>query len=214
MADVVAEIRRVAALLKRDSSRWCSAVALHHGAGRRALAERHAGMSVLQIDAHADLRDTYMGSPFNHACAMRRVLEFARCTQVGIRSLSPEEASIAASLRTEIFFDINMRNDRDWIDRIVDTLADKVYISIDCDGMDPAIMSAVGTPEPGGLSWYEMLTLLRRVISNRQVVGCDLVELAPIPGLMAPNLLCAKMIYKILTYQFSKWGLGQARERR
>ena len=206
MADVVAEIRRVAALLvARD--KFPVVLGGEHSITApvvAALAERHTGMSVLQIDAHADLRDTYMGSPFNHACAMRRVLEFARCTQVGIRSLSPEEASIAASLRTKIFFDISMRNDRDWIDRIVDTLADKVYISIDCDGMDPAIMPAVGTPEPGGLSWYEMLTLLRRVISNRQVVGCDLVELAPIPGLMAPNLLCAKMIYKISTYQFAR----------
>jgi agmatinase len=206
MADVVAEIRRVAAPLVA-SDKFPVVLGGEHSITApvvAALAERHAGMSVLQIDAHADLRDTYMGSPFNHACAMRRVLEFARCTQVGIRSLSPEEASVAASLRTEIFFDVSMRNDRSWIDRIVDTLADKVYISIDCDGMDPAIMPAVGTPEPGGLSWYEMLTLLRSVISNRQVVGCDLVELAPIPGLMAPNFLCAKLIYKILTYQFTK----------
>jgi N1-aminopropylagmatine ureohydrolase len=169
-----------------------------------ALAARHPGLSVLQIDAHADLRDQYMGTRFNHACAMRRVLESAPCTQVGIRSLSTEEAKAAPSLPTTIFWDVNMRNDPTWIQRVVDSLSETVYITIDCDGMDPAIMPAVGTPEPGGLSWAEMLSLLRAVISNRRVVGCDLVELCPIPGMVAPNFLCAKLIYKILTYQFSK----------
>ena len=145
-----------------------------------------------------------MGTRFNHACVMRRVLEFARCTQVGIRSLSTEEAKTAPTLPTEIFFDVTMRNDANWIDRVVDSLGETVYITIDCDGMDPAIMPAVGTPEPGGLSWAEMIGLLRSVISNRRVVGCDLVELCPIPGMVAPNFLCAKLIYKILTYQFAK----------
>ena len=159
---------------------------------------------MLQIDAHADLRDCYMGTRYNHACAMRRVLEFARCTQVGIRSLSTEEAKAAPTLPTDIFFDVDMRQDKNWIEQVVESLGETVYITIDCDGMDPAIMPAVGTPEPGGLSWYEMLSLLRSVISNRHVVGCDLVELCPIPGMVAPNFLCAKLIYKILTYRFSK----------
>ena len=92
-----------------------------------------------------------MGTRFNHACAMRRVLEFARCTQVGIRSLSTEEAEAAPTLPTDIFFDVNMRQDANWIDRVVESLGETVYITIDCDGMDPAIMPAVGTPEPGGL---------------------------------------------------------------
>jgi agmatinase len=108
------------------------------------------------------------------------------------------------TLPTEIYYDINMRTDEDWIDRIVDSLSETVYITIDCDGMDPGIMPAVGTPEPGGLSWYEMLTLLRRVIEQHRVVGCDVVELCPIPGLVAPNFLCAKLIYKMLTYRFHK----------
>jgi agmatinase len=168
-----------------------------------ALAAKHPGLSVLQIDAHADLRDTFMGSPYNHACAMRRVLEHARGTQVGIRSLSPEESAAAPTLPTEIFYDFNMRLDPHWIDRVVDSLGETVYITIDCDGMDPAIMPAVGTPEPGGLSWYELLLLLRRVIESRRVVGCDLVELSPLPGLAAPNFLCAKLIYKILSYRFA-----------
>jgi agmatinase len=95
-----------------------------------------------------------------------------------------------------------MRQDSNWIDRVVDSLGETVYITIDCDGMDPAIMPAVGTPEPGGLNWYELLGLLRRVFESRQVVGCDLVELCPMPGNVAPNFLCAKLIYKILAYKF------------
>jgi agmatinase len=133
---------------------------------------------------------------------MRRVLDYARATQVGIRSLSPEEAVAAPSLPTTIFYDFNMRRDPDWIDRVVESLSDRVYITIDCDGLDSGIMPAVGTPEPGGLSWYETLSLLRRVIESKTVVGCDLVELCPLPGLAAPNFLCAKLIYKILSYRF------------
>lgn len=167
-----------------------------------AVAARHPGLSVLQIDAHADLRETFMGTPFNHACAMRRVLDHARATQVGIRSLSPEEAAAAPGLPTRIFYDYNMRDDPRWMDRVVESLSDTVYITIDADGLDPGIMPAVGTPEPGGLSWYETLKLLRKVIEARTVVGCDLVELAPLPGNVAPNFLCAKLVYKILSYRF------------
>lgn len=167
-----------------------------------ATARQHPGLSVLQIDAHADLRDSFMGTPHNHACAMRRTLEHARTTQVGIRSLSTEEAEAIPSLGTTIFYDVSMRRDPQWIDRVVDSLAGKVYITIDADGLDPAIMPAVGTPEPGGLSWYETLALLRKVFESRNVVGCDLVELCPLPGLAAPNFLCAKLMYKMLTYRF------------
>jgi N1-aminopropylagmatine ureohydrolase len=162
------------------------------------------GLSVLQIDAHADLRDCYMGTPHNHACAMRRSLEFARATQVGIRSMSTEEAEVAPRLNTTIFYDAHMRKDPDWINRVVETLNGPVYITIDVDGMDPAIMPATGTPEPGGLSWYEILALLRATITKKQVVACDVVELSPLPGLMAPNFLCAKLVYKILTYRFAQ----------
>jgi agmatinase len=171
-----------------------------------ALAEKHRDLSVLQIDAHADLRETYMGTPHSHACAMRRVLEHARATQVGIRSLSPEEAADVPTLPTRIFYDFKMRRDQNWIDRVVDSLGETVYITIDCDGLDPGIMPAVGTPEPGGLSWYETLTLLRRVIESRRVIGCDLVELCPIPGNVGPNFLCAKLVFKILAYRFGRVG--------
>src|SRR5437899_2824359 len=204
MDEAVREIRRVVAeIVKRD--KFPVVLGGEHSITPpvvAAVAAKNPGMSVLQIDAHADLRDSFMGTPHNHACAMRRVLEYARATQVGIRSLSPEEAAAAPTLPTEIFYDFNMRQDEGWIERVVDSLGETVYITIDCDGLDPAIMPAVGTPEPGGLTWYEMLALLRRVIEARRVVGCDLVELCPIPGNVAPNFLCAKLIYKILSYRF------------
>jgi agmatinase len=208
--EVTTEIRRVAAeIVGRD--KFPVFLGGEHsitGPIVAAMAQKHSGLSVLQLDAHADLRDTYMGTPHNHACAMRRALEYARATQVGIRSLSPEEAAAAPTLPTEIFYDFNMRHDENWIERVVDSLSETVYITIDVDGLDPAIMPATGTPEPGGLSWYEVLALLRRVIESRNVVGCDVVELAPMPGMVAPNFLCAKLIYKILSYKFA--GLAAA----
>ena len=116
--------------------------------------------------------------------------------------MSTEEAEAAPGLKTTIFYDALMRQDPQWIDRVVDTLSGPVYITIDVDGLDPAIMPATGTPEPGGLSWYEILALLRATIATQDVVACDVVELSPLPGVMAPNFLCAKLIYKILTYRF------------
>ena len=169
-----------------------------------AVAEKHKNLSVLQIDAHADLRRDYMGTPHSHACAMRRTLDFAKVTQVGIRSLSAEEAEDAPSLNTTIFYDYNMRQDPAWMDRVVDTLSENVYITIDVDGFDPAIMPATGTPEPGGLSWREGLALLRKAIEKRNVVAWDIVELSPMGGNVAPNFLCAKLVYKMLGYRFKE----------
>lgn len=171
-----------------------------------AAAAKHRGLHVLQIDAHADLRDSYMGTPHNHACAMRRSLEYAAITQVGIRSMSTEEAKAAPRLNTRIFYDHSMRKHANWITRVVESLGDPVYITIDVDAMDPAIMPATGTPEPGGLSWYEMLDLMRATMAARTVVAFDIVELSPLPGLMAPNFLCAKLIYKMLGYRFGDAG--------
>jgi agmatinase len=168
-----------------------------------AAARKYSGMSVLQIDAHADMRDSYMGTQHNHACAMRRALHYARLTQVGIRSLSTEEAQILPKLNTTVFYDVSMRKDPNWMDAVVESLAEDVYISIDVDGMDPAIMPATGTPEPGGLSWPEITALLRLVAERRRIVSADVVELSPIPGMVAPSFLCAKLIYKLLTYRFA-----------
>jgi agmatinase len=206
MDEVVGEIRRVASEIV-NRGKFPVVLGGEHSITPpvvAALAAKHKGLSVLQIDAHADLRDSFMGTPHNHACAMRRTLEHAPITQVGIRSLSTEEAAAIPSLKTRVFYDFNMRQDPAWIDRVVESLGDKVYITIDVDGFDPAIMPATGTPEPGGLSWHEGLSLLRRVIERRQVVGCDIVELSPMPGNAAPNFLCAKLVYKILSYRFGK----------
>jgi agmatinase len=206
MDEVVDEIRRVSAEIV-NRGKFPVILGGEHSVTPpvvAAVAAKHKGLSVLQIDAHADLRDSFMGTPHNHACAMRRTLEHAPLTQVGIRSLSSEEAADIASLKTRIFYDFNMRQDPSWMDRVVDSLGDTVYITIDVDGFDPAIMPSTGTPEPGGLSWYEGLGLLRRVIERRTVVGCDIVELSPMPGNAAPNFLCAKLLYKILSYRFGK----------
>lgn len=169
-----------------------------------AFAERMADLCVLQIDAHSDLRDSYQGSRYSHACAMRRVVERVPATQVAIRSVSREEAEALPGLPTTIYYDRTMRRDPEWMARVVESLGPRVYLTIDCDGLDPAIMPAVGTPEPGGLSWAELLTLIRMVISEREVVGCDVVELCPLPGLIAPTFLCAKLISKILAYRFGR----------
>src|SRR5665213_2062812 len=175
MEEVVAEIQRVTAeLVSRD--KFPLILGGEHSITApvvAALSAKHKGLSVLQIDAHADLRETYMGTRHNHACAMRRVLDHAKTVQVGIRSLSAEEAAEVPNLATRIFYDYNMRQDPKWIDRVVESLSETVYITIDADGLDPAIMPSVGTPEPGGLSWYETLALLRKVIESRKVVGVD-----------------------------------------
>ena len=206
MDEVVCEIRRVASELV-NRGKFPLVLGGEHSitpAVVGAVAGKHPGLSVLQIDAHADLRESFMGTPHNHACAMRRTLEFAKTTQVAIRSLSTEEAVDLPLLNTTIFYDYNMQRDPNWMDRVVDTLNDNVYITIDVDGFDPAIMPATGTPEPGGLSWYEGLALLRKVIERRNVVAWDIVELSPMGGNVAPNFLCAKLIYKMLAYKFGK----------
>ncbi len=206
MEEVVAELRRVASELVHRS-KFPVFLGGEHSITPplvAAVAEKHPKLSVLQLDAHADLRRDYMGTPHSHACAMRRTLEFAKTTQVGIRSLSSEEAADVPSLPTTIFYDYNMRRDPNWMDRVVDTLGDDVYITIDVDAFDPAIMPATGTPEPGGLSWYEALALLRKTIERRNVVAWDIVELSPMGGNVAPNFLCAKLIYKMLAYRFGK----------
>jgi agmatinase len=168
-----------------------------------AAAARFPGVGVLQIDAHADLRDSYLGERHSHACAMRRTLEHAPVVQVGIRNLSAEEVQVLPTLRSTIFYDWNMRDDPDWMTRVIAALPARVYITIDLDGLEPGLMPAVGTPEPGGLSWRELTQLLRRVFKAREVVACDVVELSPIPGLAAPNFVAAKLVYKLLTYKFA-----------
>jgi agmatinase len=168
-----------------------------------AAAAKYRGLSVLQIDAHADLRASYEGERHSHACAMRRTLEHAPLVQVGIRNISGTEVEALPDLKTTIFYDWNMRDDPDWITRAVDALSDTVYITIDLDGLDPGMMPAVGTPEPGGLSWRELTRLLRHTFERKRVVACDVVELCPLDGIASPNFIAAKLVYKLLTYKFT-----------
>lgn len=204
------EIHRVAAGLL-DAGKFLVTIGGEHSITSpivSAAAARHAGLSVLHIDAHADLRDAYQDQRHSHACAMRRTLDFAPLVQVGIRNISAEEVDALPSLGTTMFYDWNMREDPDWIEKAVGALSETVYITIDLDGLEPGLMPAVGTPEPGGLSWRELTRLLRRTFERKTVVACDVVELCPIPGLASPNFVAAKLVYKLLTYQF---GLGSDR---
>ena len=163
----------------------------------RALRERFDRLSVLQLDAHADLRDEYEDSKYSHACVMRRVLECCPIVQVGIRSMSQEEYRFLAKNQLRPFFAQGLPLDEE---AIVSALSEDVYITIDLDVLDPSIMSAVSTPEPGGMSWHEVLRILRRVAERRRIVGFDVVELCPREGPLSCAFLAAKLAYKLIGY--------------
>jgi len=167
-----------------------------------AAAERFPGVKVLHLDAHADLREKYQGSRYSNACVMRHITRHAPIVQVGIRSLSKEELDFIQDRKIPCFFAHQLQQDPGFRDEIVSCLDGFVYISIDLDVFDPSIMPAVGTPEPGGPGWYEVLALLRRVIGKCQIVGFDVMELLPIPQIVAPDFLAARLVYKLLSYIF------------
>jgi agmatinase len=161
-------------------------------------------LSVLQIDAHTDLRPEYEGSEWSHASVMARVRDRTDIVAVGIRALSREEReSLRGADNIHVFFADDIQEGDAWIDDVLACLGDPVYLTFDVDGLDPALVPATGTPEPGGLGWYPVLKLLRRVFRERRVVAADVVELAPIPGLAAPDFLVAKLVYKLIGYRFS-----------
>ena len=164
----------------------------------RALKEKYPRLSFLQLDAHADLRDCYGGTPFSHACVGRRLAELGPLVQVGVRSLSLEENLYLKSAPVKCFLGHNLSEISDWIGKVCQALSAEVYVTIDLDVLDPAIMPAVGTPEPGGLDWKTLTQFLGHLARERTVVGFDVVELAPIPGLSAPDFLAAKLIYRFL----------------
>ncbi|HEX3142571.1 MAG TPA: agmatinase, partial [Pyrinomonadaceae bacterium] len=170
----------------------------------RAHAEKFDNLSVLQIDAHADLRDTYDGTPHSHASIMARVVKDMRipAVQVGIRSISVDEARVLDQLPTRIFWAKDIVGRDDWWDDAVEGLTDNVYLTIDIDGLDPSLVSATGTPEPGGLGWYETIGLIRTLARKRNVVGMDLTEYSYVEGQNASAFLCAKLIYKTLGFVF------------
>lgn len=200
----------------------------------RAVREKHRDLSVLQIDAHADLRDEWEGTPWSHACVMRRVVESGvPIVQVGIRNYSKGEADFirrkklrpitaaeihaesrgaallqaapprrqgVARTRATKSSPTEMRAAPNWLQRAIDSLSERVFVTIDIDGLDPAYAPGTGTPEPGGLDWYQVTSLLKAVALHRQIVAADIVEVMPLPGSMQTEFLAAKLAYKLISY--------------
>lgn len=164
----------------------------------RAYKEKFPKMSVLQIDAHADLRNEWEGGgKYSHASVMARIKEICPIVQVGIRSAEQKPDN------KNIFYAKDIHDNDKWMEQAISKLTDNVFITIDLDGLDPSIMPSTGTPEPGGLQWYQTLKFLKKLCQKKNVVGFDVVELAPNQNNVAPDFLAAKLIYKLLSYKFS-----------
>ncbi len=166
----------------------------------KAFYEKHPDITIVQLDAHADLRKSYMGTPYNHACALHDASQNANLLQIGIRSMDACEKQYMNY--DKCFFAQDIANDVAWIDKAIGLMTDKVYITIDLDAFDPSVLPGTGTPEPGGLQWYETLTFLKNIFQNKNVLGFDIVELAPIENHSASQFLSAKLYYKLLSYKF------------
>jgi agmatinase len=175
----------------------------------RALRRRYTPLSVLYLDAHADFRKSYRGNAYSHACVARRMCEMCRVVMAGVRSLSKEEAAelkekdIPMAWASDFRRARNGGGCRELIGRLLDRLGENVYVSIDVDVFDPSLMPAVGTPEPGGLLWDEVIELLQAVVATKKLVGLDMVELAPIDGVVHPQFTAARLLQKIWGYAFS-----------
>jgi agmatinase len=174
------------------------------GAVRAAL-RHHRNLSVLQIDAHGDMRNTYLGTPHSHACVMRRIRELVPAASVGIRSISEEEADYLAAHPQPIWSVRQFRALGRRFEPILAALTDQVFVTFDLDGLDPSVLPATGTPEPGGLDWYEAVDLLRAVSERARIVGFDVVELSPLAGHVASDFLAARLVYRLI-------GLALARD--
>lgn len=171
----------------------------------KAFKEKYPDLSVLHLDAHSDLRDSYEGSKFSHACPMKRIFDLGlKFTQVGIRSISEDEAPFIKQNKLKFFFARDIYNNNKWFNEAINSLTDNVYITIDLDVFDPSIMPAVGTPEPGGLDWYKVINFLKEVFKNKNVVGCDVVELCPIKDNIISDFTAARLVYKLIAYKFHK----------
>ncbi|HBH83667.1 MAG: agmatinase [Bacteroidetes bacterium GWE2_41_25] len=166
----------------------------------RAFSGHFDNLTILQLDAHADLRQEYEGSEFNHACVMARARECAPIVQVGIRSMSAEELPFADKER--MFFSYQLYSDKKLYSRALEMLTENVYITIDLDVFDPSVMPSTGTPEPGGPDYFELMHFLNDVVKNRNVVGFDVVELCPSDSNKSPDFIAAKIIYQLLSYRF------------
>ncbi len=172
----------------------------------RAFNECFDNLTVLHIDAHADIRKSYNGSKFNHACAVHEASQTTNLIQVGIRSMDAIEKTFIDEEKT--FFANDMVNDEYWTDKVIDLMTDNVFITFDLDALDPSIMPSTGTPEPGGLFYYETLEFLKQVFEDKNVVGFDIVELCPNKADKTSDFLAAKLYYKMLSYKF----MGEAVE--
>ena len=167
----------------------------------RAHAKSFKNLSVLQIDAHTDLRPEYEGTPYSHASVMSRIAEICPFVQVGIRSMDSIEKPFI--VKENLFLAEDIFNNDEWMDKAIEKLTENVFITIDLDAFDPSIMPSTGTPEPGGLGWYQVINFLKKVIAARNVAGFDVVELAPVESDKSPDFLAAKLIYKLLSYKFA-----------
>lgn len=167
----------------------------------RAFSEYFDDLTVLHIDAHADLRKEYQGSAYNHACALYEANQTTNLVQVGIRSMDISETRIIN--QDKVFFAHEITENDYWKENVIELLTENVFITFDLDALDPSIMPSTGTPEPGGLLWYETLELLKHVFQEKNVVGFDIVELCPNPQDKSSDFLAAKLYYKMLSYKFS-----------
>lgn len=173
----------------------------------RAFNECFDNLTVLQIDAHADLRESYEGTKYNHACAVYEASQTTNLVQVGIRSMDVIEKTVMDEEKT--FFAHEMVADEYWSDKVIEAMTENVFITLDLDAFDPSIMPSTGTPEPGGLLWYETLEFLKQVFEDKNVVGFDIVELCPNKNDKSSDFLAAKLYYKMLSYKFAGQDIDQ-----
>ena len=166
----------------------------------RAMAQRYPDLTVIQIDAHGDLRDAYQGSKMSHACVMRRVVDICPAIGIGLRCLSEEEVGVIASGAMTVVLEHELRRDWTALDRALSTIRGPVYLTVDLDALDPSTMPAVAFPEPGGFSWLELCRIMRAVAERAAIVGCDVVELAPALGSPACSYIAAHVVYKLIGY--------------
>ncbi len=170
----------------------------------KAAKRMYKDISVLQFDAHLDLRDAYLGDKYSHASVMSRVEEDAPIVQVGIRSFSEEEYDKIKNGNYNIFYAKDIHDNKSWFNRAIENLSDNVYITFDIDAFDPSIIPGTGTPEPGGLSWYLACDFLKEVFFKRNVVGVDIVEVAPQESSSVSEFVASKLLYKMMTYKYIK----------
>jgi agmatinase len=210
MPDLLAEVLEREVGIHLDAGRCVGCLGGEHSLSLgpiRAAVARHPGLGVLQVDAHPDLRDEYEGTRYGHGCVMRRVLEgpdLAALVQVGLRAVSEEDDPVLRReprVRPFYAWELARRTAGEWIEEVVEALPGKVYLSFDLDGLDPSVVPGTGTPEPGGLSWWDALALLRAVCERREVVAFDVVELAPQAGTHLSEFAAARLVFKILGYR-------------